>query len=180
MERSSDRSCRQRLGEDTGQVHSRRAGVFPAISTGTRWSLLLPGGGARPRTSTWGPRSQDAPGRGLQSTGSSSKANVGLHRRGVALRTASEPERKKPAKTRAKPKKKVTENSESSSGSSSQAATDTDSMLEQLRKSWLGSGMQKESRKEKARSSSKRRTSGSLCCRRRRKTARASRNQNWM
>jgi len=42
MERSSDRSCRQRLGEDTGQVHSRRAGVFPAISTGTRWSLLLP------------------------------------------------------------------------------------------------------------------------------------------
>lgn len=71
--------------------------------------------------------------------------------------TASEPGRKKPAKTRAKPKKKVTENSESSSGSSSQAATDTDPMLEQLRKSWLGSGMQKESRKEKARSSSKRR-----------------------
>ena len=71
--------------------------------------------------------------------------------------TASEPGRKKSAKTRAKPKKKVTENSESSSGSSSQAATDTDSMLEQLRKSWLGSGMQKESRKEKARSSSKRR-----------------------
>ena len=86
MERSSDRSCRQRLGEDTGQVHSRRAGVFPAISTGTRWSLLLPGGGARPPTSAWGPRSQDAPGRGLQSTGSSSKVNVGLHRRGVALR----------------------------------------------------------------------------------------------
>ena len=72
--------------------------------------------------------------------------------------TASDPGRRKTAKARAKPKKRVTENSESSSGgSSSQAAKDTDPMLAQLRKSWLGSGMQKESRKEKTRSSSKRR-----------------------
>eukprot|EP00435_Cladocopium_sp_Y103_P046721 s581_g13.t1 len=72
--------------------------------------------------------------------------------------TASEPGRKKTAKPKAKLKKRVAENSESSSGgSSSQAATDTDPMLAQLRKSWLGSGMQKESRKEKTRSSSKKR-----------------------
>ena len=158
MERSSDRSCRQRLGEDTGQVHSRRAGVFSAISTGTWWSSLLPGGGARPPTSAWGPGSQDAPGRGLQSTSSSSKADVGLHRRGVALRTASEPGRKKPAKKNQSKAKEEGDRKQRIQQWQQQSGCDrhrphVGTAQKELAQQWHA----KESRKEKVRSSSKRR-----------------------
>jgi hypothetical protein len=93
--------------------------------------------------------------------------------------TASEPGRKKPAKTRAKPKKKVTETANPAVAAAvrlRQTPTHVGTAQKELARQWYA----KESRKERLGAHQRGGASGSLCCRRRRKTARASRNQNWM
>lgn len=180
MERSSDRSCRQRLDEDTGQVHSRRAGVFPAISTGTRWSLLLPveAQDHQLRLGAQGAKMLlDADSKVLVAA---AKQMLDSTDEELLYATASEPGRKKPAKTRAKPKKKVTENSESAVAAAvrlRQTPTPCWNSSERV-----GSAVVCKKKAERKRLGAHQRggASGSLCCRRRRKTARASRNQNWM